>query len=76
MPLRLEAQARPSAGPMLWCVVYQVVGKHATNSCHLLQKFVQTPQHLFCNFCRLIGHDECNCRIYELMMDKTLAHRV
>lgn len=76
MPLRLEAQSGPSAGSALWCVICQVVGKHTTDNCHLLQKFVQRPQQLFCNFCRSVGHDECNLQSYELMMDRTLTYRV
>ena len=50
MPLQLEAVAGPSVGPTLWCAICQVAGKHTTDNCHLLQKFVQTPQQLFCNF--------------------------
>jgi len=60
MPLRLEAQGL-STGPELWCTICQVVGKHMTENYHLLQKFVQTPQRLFYNFCRLVGYDEHNC---------------
>ena len=58
MPLRLEAKAGPSAGPVLWCTICQVVGKHMIDKSHLLQKFVQTPQQLFCNFYKLVGNDE------------------
>lgn len=76
MPLMLEAQAGLCAGPSLWCTICQVVGKHATDNCHLLQKFVQIPQQLFCNFFRSVGHDECNYISYELMMDRTSAYRV
>lgn len=46
------------------------------DNCHLLQKFVQTPQKLFCNFCRSVGHDERNFRSYELMMDRSPAYRI
>jgi len=76
MPLRPEAQVGPSAGSALWCAICQVAGKHATNNCHLLQKFVQTPHQLFYNFYRLVGHDQLNCRSYELMMDRTPGNRV
>ena len=38
--LRLEAQAGASTGPALWHSICQVARKHATNNCHLLQKFV------------------------------------
>lgn len=76
MPLRLEAQAGPSAGPMLWGAICQVARKHMTTNCHLLQKFVQTLQQLLYNFCKSVGHDERNCRSYELMMDRIPIYRV
>ena len=40
MPLRPETQAGSSMGPALWCAIYQVAGKHATDNCHLLLKYV------------------------------------
>ena len=46
MPLRPKAQARPSAMPDLWCAIFQIVGKHATNNCHLLQKYTQNSKQL------------------------------
>ena len=46
MPLRPKAQERLSAGPVVWCTICQVGGKHMTNNFHLLQKFVQTTQQL------------------------------
>lgn len=61
MPLRLEAMAGPSTRLALWCAIWKVAGKHATNHCHLLQKFVQTPQQLFYNLYQSVGHDKCNC---------------
>lgn len=76
MPLRPEAQAGLSVGPVLWCTIFQVARKHTTDNCHLLYKFVQTPQKLFCNFCRLVGHDEHNCRIYALMTERTPTYGV
>jgi len=47
-----------------------------TDNCHLLQKYTQTSQQLFCNFCRSVEHDENTCRSYELMMDWTPTYRV
>lgn len=41
MSLRLEAQARPSMVPTLWCAICQIGGKHTTYNCHLLQKYTQ-----------------------------------
>ena len=75
MPLRLEMQAGPSTTPALWSVICQIAGKHATDNCHLLHKYTQNSQQLFCNFCRLVGHDERTYRSYELMMDRTPTYR-
>ena len=69
MPLKTEAQARPSVAPTLWCAICQIAGKHAIDNCHLVQKYMQTPKQLFYNFCRSMGHDKHTCRSYELMMD-------
>lgn len=76
MSLRLEAQAGPSVTPTLWCMIFQMGGKHATENYHLLQKYTKNSQQLFYNFCRSVGHDECTCRSYDLMMDRTPTFRV
>ena len=76
MPLRLEAQAGLSAVPGLWCAICQIGGKHVTSNYHLLQKYTQTSQQLFCNFCRSIGHDEHTYTSYELIMDQTPTYRI
>lgn len=44
---------------------------HRPQEYHLLQKCVQTPKNLLCTFCKSTGHDENNCRAYELMMERT-----
>lgn len=66
-----EAQVGTSEVPKLWCTIFQIGGKNTTDNCHLLQKYTQASQQLFCNFCRLVGHDERTCRSYEIMMDRT-----
>ena len=76
MPLSQEALAGPSVGPTLWCAICQVEGKHVTNNFHLLQKFVQTPQQLFCDFCKLVGQDECHCHNYELVMERMPTYQM
>jgi len=76
MPLRPEAQAGLSMMLALWCAICQIGGKHATDYCHLLQKYTQTSQRLLCNFYRSVGHDERTCRSYDLMMDRTPTYRV
>jgi len=76
MPLRPEAQVRPSVVWTLWCKIYQIGGKHATDHCHILQKYTQNSQQLLCNIYRSVGHDEHTCRSYELMMDRIPTYRV
>lgn len=76
MSLRPEVQVGPSVAPILWCTSCQIGGKHATDNCHLLQKYTQNSKQLFCNFSRSVGHDERTCRSYELMMDRTPTYRV
>ena len=44
---------------------------HIPQDCYLLQKYVQKPKNLFCTFCKYVGHDENNCRAYELMTERT-----
>ena len=75
MPLILEAQTGLSGVPALWCAICQIGGKHVMDNCHLLRKYMQNSQHLFCNFCRSVGHDECTCRSYELTMDQIPTYR-
>lgn len=76
MSLRLEAQEGPTAAPALWCVIYQIAGKHATNNCHLLHKYTQNSHQLFCDIFRSLGHDEYTYRSYEFMMDRNPTYRV
>lgn len=47
VPLKPKNIAGPSAGVPLWCDVFQIDGKHATNYCHLQRNFVQTSQQFF-----------------------------
>lgn len=76
VPLKLENNGGSSMRVVPWCTIFQITGKYMMDNFHLLQKFVQTPQKLFCNFFKYVGHDECICRSYELMMDKTPTDRV
>lgn len=75
-PLRPKAQAGPSATTPLWCEICHVGGNHNTYNCHLLPQFNQTPQQLFCNFCILVGHEERDCRRYQLLMDESPTYRM
>lgn len=64
-----EPNPLPQArGP--WCEICRMNG-HKPQECHLLQKYVQTPKNFFFTFCKSMGHDENNCRVYELMIERT-----
>jgi len=50
MLLRSEVQVGPSAAPASWCAICQIGKKYAMDNYHLLQKYMQNSQQLFCNF--------------------------
>jgi hypothetical protein len=36
-----------------------------------MQKYVQTPTNLYCMFCKSVGHDDQDCRAYDLMHERS-----
>jgi hypothetical protein len=36
-----------------------------------MQKYVQIPKKLYCTFCKSIGHDDRDCRAYDLMHERS-----
>jgi hypothetical protein len=32
-----------------------------------MKKYVQTPTNLYCTLCKSVGHDDTDCRAYNLM---------
>jgi hypothetical protein len=38
----------------------------------LIQKYQNTAKNLFCNFCKLVGHDEKECCAFNLMREFTV----
>jgi hypothetical protein len=36
-----------------------------------MQKYVQTPAKLYYTFCKSVGHDDRDCRAYELMHERS-----
>jgi hypothetical protein len=36
-----------------------------------MQKCVQTPTNLYCAFCKYLGHDEKDCRAYDLLHERS-----
>jgi hypothetical protein len=65
-----RALNRLAGGPG-YCEICMTWGHHPT-ACPLLQKYQTTPKNLFCNFCKSVGHDENNCRAFDLMRERTL----
>lgn len=55
--------------PSVWCNMCKVYGQHHMKECYLMEKYVQTMKHFFCNFSSSVGHDENNSLSYELMQN-------
>jgi hypothetical protein len=36
-----------------------------------MQKYVQTPTNIYCTFCKSVGHDEKDCRAYDLLHERS-----
>ena len=72
-------QPREAVGPsglVLWCDDCRVVGLHDTNHCPHLAAYILQVKQQWCRFCRSVGHDEKNCRTYDLMIDRGNLYRV
>ena len=54
---------------MNWCRIFQTRG-HWSNSFLYLQNIVSTPTSLYCKFCKSIGHNEKDCRAFQLLQEK------
>jgi hypothetical protein len=52
-----------------WCNVYRT--RHRPSECYYIQKYVQTPTNIYCTFCKFVGHDEKDCRAYDLMHERS-----
>ena len=45
---------------------------HWSEECLYLQKIVSTPTSLYCKFCKYVGHDEKDCRTFQLLQENTV----
>jgi hypothetical protein len=36
-----------------------------------MQKYFQTPTNLYCTFCKSVGHDEKDCRAYDILHESS-----
>jgi hypothetical protein len=51
-----------------WCEVCR--NKCRLGECYYMQKYVQTPINLYFTFCKFVGHDDMDCRAYDLMHER------
>ena len=62
---------------VLYCEICRTTGQHRPENCHLLQRYVQVPKNPYCKFCKSVGHNEEECRSYDLMRERISdAYRV
>jgi hypothetical protein len=52
-----------------WCEVCR--NRHRPGECYYMQKYVQTPTNMYCMFCKSIGHDDRDCRAYDLKHERS-----
>jgi hypothetical protein len=52
-----------------WCEVCR--NRHLPGECYYMQKYVQTPTNLYNTFCKSVGHDEKDCRGYDLLQERS-----
>lgn len=70
---------REVAGPRglaLWCNACRISGLHDKNHCPYLAACVPEVKQQWCRFYKSVGHDEQNCRMYDLMIDRGNLYRV
>jgi hypothetical protein len=73
-PLFNEYLASGASSPLKqvtlpWCEVCK--NRHRIGECYYMQKYVQTPKNLYCTFYKSIGHDDRDCRAYDLMHERS-----
>ena len=69
--------AQPINAGALYCEICRTSGQHRPEHCHLLQRYVQVPKNPYFQFCKSVGHNEDECRSYDLMREHTSdAYRV
>ena len=43
-----------------------------SEECLYLQNIVSMPASLYCKFCRSVGHDEKDCRAFQVLQEKAM----
>jgi hypothetical protein len=52
-----------------WCEVCR--NQHCHGEFYYMKKYVQTPTNLYYTFCKSVGHDEKDCRAYDLLHERS-----
>jgi hypothetical protein len=52
-----------------WCEVCK--NKHRPGECYYMQKYVQIPTKVYCTFCKSVGHNDRDCRAFDLMHERS-----
>jgi hypothetical protein len=52
-----------------WCEVCR--NRHRPGEFYYMKKYVQTPTNLYCTFYKYVGHDEKDCRAYDLLHERS-----
>jgi hypothetical protein len=52
-----------------WCEVCR--NRHRRGECYYMQKYVHTPTNLYFMFCKFVGHDDRDCRAYDIMHERS-----
>ena len=52
-----------------WCIIFQT-RFHQSEECLYLQKIVGASTNLYCKICKSVGHDEKDCRAFQLLQEK------
>ena len=53
-----------------WCGVCR--NRHRPGECYYMKKYFQKPTNLYCTFCKSVGHDDSDCRAYDLMNEMSM----
>jgi len=52
-----------------WCEVCR--NRHRPGECYYMKKYIQTPTNLYYTLCKSVGHDEKDCRAYDLFHERS-----
>ena len=56
---------------VLYCEICRTTSQHRPEDCYLLQRYVQVPKNPYCKFGKSVGHNEEECRSFDLMRERT-----